>query len=156
LNQSKGSTHVILRKLSIALFAVALTGAATPAGVITARQDAYKQIGKANKGINDELRKPAPAMAAIQANATILDTLAPRVPSWFPKGSGPEAGVKTAALPAIWQRNPEFQAAARNFAAAAHNFRAAAASGDVNRVRAAAPALGAACHTCHETFRARD
>ena len=143
-------------KLSIALFAVALTGAATAAGVISARQGNYKQIGKANKAINDELRKPAPAIAVIQANAVILDTLAPRIPSWFPKGTGPEAGVKTAALPAIWQRNPEFQAAARNFAIAAHNFRAAAASGDMNRVRAALPAVGTSCRSCHETFRAKD
>jgi cytochrome c556 len=143
-------------KVSIALFAVALVGAATPASVITARQDNYKQIGKANKAINDELRKPAPSIPVIQANAAVLATLAPRIPSWFPRGTGPEAGVKTAALPAIWQRIPEFQTDARNFAVAANNFRAAAASGDVNRVRAAFPAVGAACRSCHETFRAKD
>jgi cytochrome c556 len=149
-----------LTRFSVGLAAVALSGAAvvaaTPGGVIAARQDNYKQIGRANKAINDELRKSAPAMAVIQANAATLDTLAPRLTSWFPRGSGPESGVKTAALPVIWQRIPEFRADAANFATAAHNLRGAAASGDVNRVRAATAALGGTCRTCHETFRAKD
>lgn len=144
------------RKFIIALGLVALTGAATLPEVIAARQSNYKRIGRANKAINDELRKSAPSMQVIQANAATLDTLAPRLTSWFPRGSGPEAGVKTAALPVIWQRIPEFKADAANFANAAHNLRAAAASGDVNRVRAATAALGQTCRTCHETFRAKD
>jgi cytochrome c556 len=152
----KGSKHMAFRKFSIALCLIALTGAATPAGVIAARQESYKQIGKANKAINDELRKGAPSMPVIQASATVLDTLAPRIPGWFPRGTGPEAGVKTAALPAIWQQNAQFLTAARNFAGAAHNLRAAATGGDVNRVRAATVALGQTCRTCHETFRAKD
>ena len=28
--------------------------------------------------------------------------------NWFPKGTGPEAGVKTAALPDIWKNKPDF------------------------------------------------
>ena len=36
----------------------------------------------ANQAINDELRKPAPSMATIQASAATLDTLAPHVPGW--------------------------------------------------------------------------
>lgn len=144
------------RKLPIALCLVALTGAATPADVIAARQANYKAIGKANKAINDELRKSAPSMPVIQANAATLDTLAPKLTSWFPHGSGPEAGVKTAALPVIWQRIPEFRADAAAFASAAHTLRAAAATGDAGRVRAATAALGQTCRTCHETFRAKD
>jgi cytochrome c556 len=146
------------RKFSIALCLVALTGAAAPSvtQIITGRQTNYKNIGKANKAINDELRKSAPSMAVIQQNAAVIDTLAPKVPRWFPKGTGPEAGIKTAALPAIWQRNAEFLTAAGNFASAAHNLRAAAGSGDVNGVRAATAALGQACRGCHEPFRAKD
>jgi cytochrome c556 len=144
------------RKISIALCVMVLAGAATASDVVTARQSNYKQIGKANKAINDELRKSAPSMPVIQASAATLDTLAPRLTSWFPRGSGPESGVKTAALPAIWQRIPEFKTDAANFAAAAHTLRAAAASGDVNRVRAATAALGQTCRSCHETFRAKD
>lgn len=146
------------RKFTIALCLVALTGAATPTPtqIITGRQANYKNIGRANKAINDELRKSAPSMAVIQQNAAVLDALAPRVPLWFPKGTGPEAGVKTAALPVIWQRIPEFKADAAKFANAAHILRAAAAAGDVNRVRAATAALGQTCRACHETFRAKD
>lgn len=149
------------RTLSTGLFVLALAGAtaviaATPADVIAARQANYKAIGKANKAINDELRKSAPSMAVIQGSAATLDTLAPRLTSWFPHGSGPEAGVKTAALPVIWQRIPEFRADAANFVNAAHTLRAAAATGDASRVRAATAALGQTCRTCHETFRAKD
>jgi cytochrome c556 len=92
-------------------------------------------------------------MAAIQGYARQIDQLATRIPSWFPAGSGPEAGVKTKAKPEIWTRPADFQAAAAGLASEAHRFDAVAASGDVNAVRAEFPALGKACKTCHDQFR---
>lgn len=130
--------------------------AATAAQLVAARQQNYKQVGKATKAITDELKGASPSIGTIRVNAKALDGLARRVPSWFPKGTGPEAGVKTAALPAIWQQKAEFHQAAVRLAAAAHALDVAAAKGDIAAVRGAMPAVGAACKGCHQSFRARD
>jgi cytochrome c556 len=118
-----------------------------------AREANFKKIAKANKAIGDELKKPSPAIAILQANAGTIDQLAPQVPHWFPAGSGPESGARTEALPAIWQRPEDFARKAADFAAAARTLQAAAAGGDIANVWAAAPAVGASCKGCHEQFR---
>ncbi|MDB5720105.1 MAG: cytochrome c [Alphaproteobacteria bacterium] len=144
--------------LGLGLGCLAATGAlaATAGDVIKARQANYKQIGKANKAIMDELKQPAPSVAVIQANAKTLDGLVKRIPNWFPAGTGPETGVKTAALPAIWQQGAEFKKDARNMWGAANALDVAARSGDLARIRAAVPTVGASCKACHQTFRAKD
>lgn len=130
--------------------------AADMTGVIHARQAHYKEIGKATKGLSDSLNSPSPQLPAIQAYARQIDQLAPQIPSWFPAGSGPEAGVKTGAKPDIWAKSTEFKAAAATFATEAHRLDQVAAAGDLNAVRAEFPALGKACKTCHESFRQKD
>jgi cytochrome c556 len=130
--------------------------AADMASVIQARQAHYKQIGKAMKGLSDSLTSPSPQVPAIQAYAAQIDQLAPQLPSWFPAGSGPEAGVKTEAKADIWAKPDEFKADAAAFATEAHHFDQIAAAGDLNAIRAEFPALGKTCKTCHETFRQKD
>lgn len=130
--------------------------AADPAEVIKARQAHYKEMGKAMKGIGDELKKSAPDVAVIQANAATLDRLAPQVPGWFPAGTGPEAGVKTEARAEIWSKPEEFSAAAANFATAARQFNATAQTGDVAAIGAAMKQLGGSCKGCHDKFRAEE
>ena len=149
-----------LKRISIGLAAIALGSAAiavaaTPADFIATRQQNYKKIGGATKAIMDELRKSAPSADVFKANAAILDSLSPKIPGWFPKGTGPEAGVKTAALPAIWTDPAGFKNAAAGFVGATHALKAAAATGDAAKVRAAMGGLSKACRTCHESFKAR-
>src|SRR4051812_5292453 len=75
----------------------------SPGGkAVLTRQGHYKELGAAFGGINAELRKDAPDKALIAANAGKMKALAADLPSWFPKGSGPEAGVKTQAKAEIW------------------------------------------------------
>jgi cytochrome c556 len=140
----------------IGLVAAGAALAATPADVINARHQNYKQIGKAMKGIGDELKNGSPSLPTIQANAKTIATLAPQLPGWFPKGTGPESGVKTEALPAIWQNNADFQVAAKNFAVAAQNLNAIAAKGDLTQIADAQRALGGTCKSCHDRFRQKD
>lgn len=130
--------------------------AATPKQVIEARQSNYKTIGKATKAIFDELRKPAPDMAVFRANGPTLVQLSSQLPRWFPKGSGPEAGVKTGAKADIWTKPAEFRTAAVNFNNAARAFNAAAIKGDGAAVGAAARTLGGTCKSCHDSFRTKD
>jgi cytochrome c556 len=129
--------------------------AATPADYIAARQKSYKAIGKANKAVQDEIRKSSPSLDVIRPNAKELARLSHQVHRWFPKGSGPEAGVKTAALPAIWLQWDQFRLAANRFAGYSRGLNDAAARGDLDKVRAYAPAVAGACKACHDSFRAR-
>jgi cytochrome c556 len=127
--------------------------AATPAETATARQNNFKQMGRASKAIGDEFKKPAPDVAVFRAQAQVLANLAPQVHRWFPRGTGVESGAKTGALPAIWQQTPLFNTKANQFVAAARNFQRAAAGGNVAQIRAAFPAVGGSCKGCHDTFK---
>lgn len=127
--------------------------AATPAETVTARQNNFKQMGRAQKALSDELKKPSPNIAVIRASAQTLAGLAPNVNRWFPRGTGRESGAKTGALPAIWQRTAQFNNQANQFTNAARGLQRAAASGNVNQVKAAFPAVGGACKGCHDTFK---
>jgi cytochrome c556 len=128
-----------------------LTG--SPVEIHEQREKNFKQIAKANKAIQDELKKPAPDVATIRASAGRLEGLAKQIPSWFPAGSGPQEGVKTEALPAIWEQGPKFSAAAARLAQTTTALNAAAAGGDLAAIRAAAPEVGASCKGCHDSFR---
>ncbi len=130
--------------------------AAKPADTIAARQANYKQIGKAMKGIGDELKKPEPSVPVIQASAKTIVGLAPHVLKWFPKGSGPESGVKTGALPVVWEKWPEFKVSAVNMLTASKALNAAAATGDLAKIKPAVGALGGTCKGCHDTFKSKD
>jgi cytochrome c556 len=121
--------------------------------VVDARVVKYKQIGQANKAIREELAQPQPNLANVQANARVIEALAKQIPSWFPRGTGQQEGVKSEALPVIWQQVPTFKQRAAGLAGAAHQVSAAAASGNLDATKAAASNIGAACKACHDTFR---
>src|SRR5215472_9509959 len=133
----------------------ALAQEATPGGkAVLARQTHYKELGKVFGGIGAELRKDAPDKAAIAADATTANGLAQQLPTWFPKGSGPEAGVKTAAKAEIWSDAAGFDAAVAKLQAETGKLADAAAGGDVDAIKAQFRATAGACNACHEKYRA--
>jgi cytochrome c556 len=127
--------------------------AQAPADIIKQRQGNFKEFGRAMKAISDEMRGRAPDAAVVGRQARILAGFGPQIPGWFPRGTGPEAGVTTEALPAIWTRSADFTARANDLTMAARALEAAAASGDAARMRSATSALGGACKACHDDFR---
>jgi cytochrome c556 len=154
-----------MRKTSILVSAVVLGGAAysalvaapaDPAAVqkvVDARVAHYKDIGKSAKAIHDELGQSQPNLASVQTNSRVIEALAKQLPTWFPAGTGQQPGVKSEALPVIWQQNALFRQRAAGLEGAAHAVTLAAASGNVAATQAAASNLGGACKACHETFR---
>lgn len=136
--------------------ALASVSAEEGAKIAKARHEGFEAIGKAMKGVGDELKKPAPAIATIQASAAKIHELAPTVASWFPAGSGVEVAPKSEALPAIWERPAEFQQANSKFVDEAAKFNTVALAGDVAAVGPAMKALGGTCKGCHENFRKKD
>ena len=143
---------LITTALVVAVTATA-TWAATPAETVAARQNNFKQIGRAQKAISDELKKPSPDIAVIRTSTQVLTGLAPQINRWFPRGSGVESGAKTGALPAIWQQTAQFNNHAAQLTTAVRGLQRAAASGDADQIKAAFPAVGGACKGCHDTFK---
>jgi cytochrome c556 len=72
---------------------------------------------------------------------------------WFAKGTGPEAG-KTRALPEIWTKTADFDAAIKMFEERAPKLLAAVKAKDAAAVQAAFREVGGSCKNCHDSFRA--
>jgi cytochrome c556 len=121
--------------------------------VVDARVAHYKEINKAAKAIHDEFGQPQPNLANVGDNARVIEALAKQIPTWFPQGTGQQPGVKSEALPVIWQQFPTFRQRAAGLAGAAHQLAAVAGSGNLDATKAAFGNLGAACKACHDTFR---
>ncbi len=151
-----GWRTAIVATAALAVIAAASAAAADVASVIQARQGHFKEIGKAAKAMGEQLKSSSPSVAVIQASVKQIDALAPQLPSWFPAGSGPTAGVKTQAEAEIWTKPDEFKRDATAFADAAHKLDVVAAGGDLSAIRTQAQAMGQTCKTCHEAFRQRD
>ena len=134
---------------------VVAVDAETAKRLMKERHDNYERIGDAMKVITRELKADSPDLAQVRQGADTIATLAPQVPSWFPAGSGPEAG-KTHAKAEIWQRPDDFRAKAQAFDQAATAFRAAAQGSDVAAIRAAHADLGKSCKACHDLYREKD
>lgn len=118
---------------------------------VRARIAGFRQIGAAYKSVNDGLR--ANDLAKVRQAAGQLGGLAHGLYGWFPRGSGPQPGVKTAARPEIWTRAPQFRAAQDGFARQVQAFQRVAAGGDVNAIRVEARKLGGTCKGCHDSFK---
>ena len=149
--------HVVLAAaavLTVTAAAGAQLGPRAAAGTIHARQAHYKQMGAAMKGINDQLHGSSPSVPAIRHGSAVIARFAPQVLGWFPRGSGPEAGVRTRARPEIWSDHDGFTRAGAGLLVAARNLDAAARGGDVAAIRAAMAGLTHACSNCHDDFRA--
>jgi cytochrome c556 len=133
----------------------ALAQEATPGGkAVQARQAHMKELAKTFGGIGAELRKEAPDKAAIAASAASAKSLAQALPTWFPKGSGPEAGVKTAAKAEIWGDAAGFDAAATKLQTEVGKLADVAGGGELEAIRGQFRATGASCNACHDKYRA--
>lgn len=143
--------------LGLALGLAAVGGAAAAAidaaKVEKARMDNFHKIGVAFKAINDGLKADAPDSKAIAVQAKTIKDLSTQIPSWFPKGSGPETGIKTRAKAEIWSDWGTFAAAAKNLTTESAKLETIAMGGDVNAIKAQVKATGGACGTCHTKFR---
>ena len=128
------------------------TAYAAPADQVRARIAGFRELGAAFKAVNDGLRgEVSPVL--IQQSARQIRNAARQQYAWFPAGTGPQPGLKTAAKALIWAKPAQFKAAQDNFARQADAFQKAAAGGNVATIRAEARKLGATCKACHDTFR---
>ncbi|MBW8753703.1 MAG: cytochrome c [Sphingomonadales bacterium] len=138
---------------SLALAGIAAPLLAAPADQVKTRVAGLRELGAAFKAVNDGLRSPTPQTILIQMSARQIRNAAQQQYNWFPVGSGPQPGVKTAAKAEIWSQPARFRQLQDGFAAQAAAFQTAAGSGNVDAIRAAARSLGGSCKACHDEFR---
>lgn len=139
--------------LAVLTVGVAPVLAAGGADVVRTRIQAYRELGASFKNVNDELRSAKPQAMVLQLSARQIRNVANQQYSFFPAGSGPQAGLKTKARADIWAKGPAFKAAQDAFTRQANAFYQAAQAGDAAKARVTAKALGATCAGCHKQFR---
>jgi cytochrome c556 len=130
--------------------------AAVPGDVIRGRIAGYRALGAAFKTTNDTVRAGELQSARLHRAASQISAAARNQYQWFPKGTGPQPRMKTAARPEIWSRAREFRAAQDAFARQAGAFERIVASGNEAAIRSGARQLGATCKACHDNFRLSD
>jgi cytochrome c556 len=117
--------------------------------VVADRQRLMKSLGANWADI--QAKAKAGNIEGIAVNAENLALYAPHIPSYFPEGSGTD---KSKAKPEIWQKWPDFQAAAKNLETQAEKLRDAAKSKNEQATQDIVKDFGRnACGTCHTPFR---
>jgi cytochrome c556 len=151
-------TALILTAAALSLACgAAVAQAPSMADAAKQRHDNFKAMGKAFKGAGDQLKTATPDLAAIRTAAAQVKTYSAQLPTWFPKGSGPETGLKMQAKPAVWTDPQGFSTAAHNFQVQADKLAAlTATSTDLAAIRAEFKATGQTCGACHDKYRLKD
>jgi cytochrome c556 len=147
--------RTLFRSAVVAALLIPVVQAATPLETQKARHEHYEELGKAFKAVRDQMNASSPDFAALQKNAEIVNEASIKQQQWFPKGTGPEAG-KTRALPEIWSKPADFEAAQKMLSDRAPKLLAAVKAKDIDTVKAAFRETGGACKNCHDTFRSPD
>ena len=123
--------------------------------IITERQEAMKQQGREMVAVRNYIQDKGDQAAAIAA-VDALQKSVPKVPDWFPSGTGVgEVPIKTRAKPEIWREHDKFLAADKTVIGQIATLDAAIKSGDKPRIEAVFKEIGF-CSACHDTFRVKE
>lgn len=136
-------------------FGSIIVAQAQMADAITKRQEAMKGQGAAMRALTPMVRGEQPwnQQTAIQAAMNINES-SKQIAALFPQGTGPDKG-KTDALPVIWEKWADFQAAAKSLEASSGRALELARAGDEAGFKAHFPNVGRSCGGCHEPFRVK-
>ena len=144
---------VIGAAASIAVVALAAESGVTPQQAIEARQSNLKDLGGAFKTVRDQLRISSPNLQEIKLAAQQIKDLVADQDHWFPKGTGPESGIKTDAKAEIWTDASGFASAQKELAEQAPKLLTLANANDLPGLRSQVPVVGQTCKGCHDKYR---
>lgn len=134
----------------------AVAAGMTPQAAIDARKANFKKMGTAMKAIVEQVKGGTLDHAVIGTNAKIIASTMPQQANLFPKGSGPESGLKTSALPEIWTTRATFDDDAKKLVVEADKLAALAGGSDNAAIAAQVKTMGEQCGNCHRQFRHKD
>jgi cytochrome c556 len=136
--------------LAVATLAIGATVVAAQQDPIEARKTLMKNSGQQAGLLNRMVRGQEPYDAAKVATAFgHFADKAQKLPAAFPENS---RSGDTRALPLIWEDRARFNAAIAQFTKDVADNREKAVS-SLDGLKAALPAVGRNCNSCHETFR---
>jgi cytochrome c556 len=145
---------LVVVSLSMALgaaFTLDAAAQAKPETLVKQRQAAMTLQGKYMGPMGGMAQGKIPYNAAVvQRNAAFLETLSKMPWDGFDANT---KGVKSAALPAVWDKPDEFKKAAERLESEAAKLVQVSKSGDEAAVKAQIGATAKSCGGCHETFR---
>ncbi len=127
---------------------------ADPVAFMKTRHDNYEDLGKNFKVLLDNSKLGSPDMAAVSAAALKVNDYAQQMGTWFPPGTGPEAG-KTEAKANIWTERADFDAKLVNLQTEAAKL-VTATGADAAAFKAQFGPTGGTCKACHDKFREED
>lgn len=145
-------TKVLAASALLCAATMALGQSSSPAEIMKTRHQGMKDLGASFKTVRDQLRLSSPDMVAIKAAGENIKKTADLMGDWFPKGTGPESGIKTGAKPEIWSDAATFEKKRMDFVNAAGPFAELTASGDKAAISAAVRPLNGTCKGCHDLF----
>jgi cytochrome c556 len=123
-----------------------------PEDAVKYRQSAFtvmaNHFGRIGAMVNN--RVPFDAAQA-QANADIAATMS-RLP-YIAFGEGTDKVGNTRALPEVWTKRGEFDAAAKKMQEEMAKLQAATKTGNQDQIKTAFGAVGQSCKGCHDNFR---
>ena len=146
------ASMIVTASLVIGVAAGCATQSASKTGsgdVVADRQRLMKSVGANWADI--QAKAKAGNVESVAVNAEALALYSQQIPALFPAGSGTE---KSKAKPEVWQKWPEFEAAAKNLGVQAEKLRDAARAKNEQLTQDLVKDFGRqACGTCHTPFR---
>jgi cytochrome c556 len=150
-----GPFHVMKRLLFLVLLALPIVAADKPADVVRYRQSVMKAMGAHMTATSLVVKRQIGDRSQLAAHAASIRDLSAGLAAFFPADSSPDK-VKTGAKAELWQKLPEFRAAADSLRVEAGKLAEAAKKGDGKAFDAQFARVGAACNACHDRFRVKD
>lgn len=149
-------------RAALICFALGLCGLATAPAAAAAAEDEVANVIKYRQLVMKSLEAHMDATAAVVSgdvnywhhvgeHAVAISGLSRGMLELFPHWTGPNKG-DTRALPAVWKRWPDFEAAAVRFNAEAARLVVSIGSIDRRAIGAQLAQVEKACTACHDTF----
>lgn len=125
-----------------------------PSNLIKYRQAIMKAIGGHMGALGAVAKGEVSFADEVVGHAHAINEMSKNLLRLFPEGSGYEVDKKTNALPAIWERWADFEAAVKALQDESAKMITVAESGDAAAFGQQVGALGRdGCTNCHDTFR---
>lgn len=141
-----------MKRLALLLFLAFPLLADAPEATIKYRSVVMKAMGAHMNAMSMVVKKQVSDRSRLPIDAESMRNLSAGIPSLFPKGTGPDV-ARTAAKADVWQRWPEFQAAAAKLERETLRLAQLAHGKDAKGFDAQFEAVNAACTECHQQFR---
>ena len=128
-----------------------------PSNLIKYRQSIMKAIGGHMGALGAVAKGEVSFTDEAVGHAHAINEMSKNLLRLFPEGSGYEVDKKTNALPAVWERWADFEAAVKAMQDESAKMVATAESGDAAAFGQQVGALGRdGCTNCHDTFRYKE